>query len=310
MTSEPPPWYVKGEIHSSIINAYHSSGADTTKIVETLAEYEIDAPTDRIQTLVNSVKSERISQIKENSTAQTPNTTVRSNPARYIDTADISYLAPRDAAFTIGAALTRYEGSFRVPDNREQLAIDLIWDRQHRTVAFGIFTRETSDPVTEDELKRLAEGETSPASGRSPSVIGAIATSEFNTDARSLADENGIELFGASALTRWLQDAQLTPDVFGKILEDDLTPEEIMEIGSTLEPLPTAVADSDPLDPSPPTQNQLAENEDTAAKETSMPVDDSVAVTGQKGTLYADASDDGDYDGIDRFVDGLQGEHE
>lgn len=301
-----PEWYHSGDVPATIRDAVHTSSVSTQTIVDVLMREELDAPRDRVHRLVKSAR-DRVTAADDGPTHDLDDP--RPNPSRFVDSDDVSYLGTSDFATVLGVALSRYEGAFRTPETVDGVAVDMYWNRQYTTVGFRTIPRSLDAPVEREDIEPLVNGETTPTTGRSPSTLGVVTSAGFTSFARDYADEHDIRLFDPGHLTRWFKDARLTHDVLGTLLEGgDLSEDELTELVDTLPPVPDAVRGADPL-------RELSDGfwsgtDDGRTIETDVdrpiPVADPQPSPGEKGTLYADPTDDGDYDALGRFMTELQ----
>jgi hypothetical protein len=308
--ADQPHWYEPGDVPATIRNATENANVTVKDVVDVLATFELEAPRDRLQTMVDSARARVSTDTRE---AAVDLEESRPLEPRFIDVSDLRYLNATDFATVLGVTLSRYEGTFRVPEEVDELAVDLFWNRQHTTIGFALVTRPPSAPVEDPDVLSVRTGETSPPFGRAVSALGIVSLAGFTEAARKVAAENDIRLFGPEYLTRWLSDAQLTPDVFGTLIShDDLGDAEIDEICSQLPDVPKAVRETDPLGDCPETG--WSGGGDIAPVPTDvkrpMPIPETLPDPGQKGTLYANPADDGDFGAFDRFMNELAEEDE
>ncbi len=326
--SGTPKWYTSGDIEASLQAAFQTSGLSVDEIAGVLATHELDASRDRIEKMIKTTRE----QFSANAAATQPSTATLDEPRptepRAIAPTDIEYLGPRDAAYVIGAMLSRYEGTFSTPEAVDELSVDLFWNRTHTTVAFGIELRPDSEPVDTPAVQSIVTGETTPVSGRSPSTIGIISNGTFTNEAQAIATEHDIRCFEAEYLERWCEETRLTDGVIGKLLDEgDQSIEEIGELLDELPSLPAPVRERDPLTRIQETDwtTSTIEYEKTAGQDgsgdseksgvddddsidtpsTTGPTDDESPDTGQHGVLYADPDEDGDFGAFDRFETAL-----
>lgn len=305
---DAPEWYHPGDMVTTIQAADEYELTTSEPIVDVLADRELDAPRDRIEEMVTSAR-EHLSTRQDGK--QPDSEDPRPMEPRYVDAADASYLGERSFATLLGIVLSRYEGSFSSPEPVDDLAVDLFWNRQHTTVAFRTVGRESSPSVQSGDVRDVIDGDTAPASGRSPSCLGIVSRGGFTPGARKLAEEHDVRLIGRDHLARWFADAKLTPEVLGTIAErEDVGREELLDLVSTLPDMPTPVREKDPLDlPAVETlsittaESSQAEPDPAPAQESDVPHS---ATAGEKGTLYADPDEDGDSGTFDRIVDELE----
>lgn len=307
--SDRPRWYHPGDVPATVRDADRAARVSTQNVVDVLASEELDAPRDRIHAMVETAR-ERISETDPTPThdLETP----RPLQSRFVDASDVAYLGPRDFATVLGLVLSRYEGTFRTPEDVDDVAVDLLWNRQHVTVGFRTVSRPPEAPVDRDDVVAVVDGDTTPATGRSPSTLGIVSNAGFTEIARDYAEKRDVRLFGTNYLTRWFRDARLTYDVFGALLEGEHSADEIDELVDTLPPLPDTVREEDPLGEQPEVAWSGDDNGQPLQTnvERPIPVVDPHPNAGEKGALYANPDDDGDYGVFDRLLHELHEDNE
>ncbi|WP_135666515.1 restriction endonuclease [Halorhabdus rudnickae] len=324
-----PQWYQPGSITESIRRAIEDKAITTEQIVDVFATHELDAPRDRITTLVENARDQLPDNIE---TASSPTDTGprRTSPSRIVSTADIAYLNAHDFARILGATLSRYEGSFQTPETVDDVVVDLFWNRQHTTVAIKTAPTDPGSTRGSDIVHTVAEGNTTPATGRGASSTVIVSNSSFTDDAHEVAEAQEITLIEQPTLDQWFTDVQLSHEVLGTIVEQhDLTQEEYDDILNDLPPLPSTLQEIDPLDRQPPniepaastlnrefthetpseTTGSNTSRDDQQSESDSAPEDSTESVLdtapeehGKHGVLYADPDEDGDVDAFDRFA--------
>jgi hypothetical protein len=306
---ELPSWYEPGNVSESMENVADNSDVYLEEVVDILQYHEFDAPRDRIRDLVETAR-DRISTLEsdsaiESEAAEEP----RSLDPRFVDVTDVGYLDARDFALVLGVVLSRYEGNFMIPEAKEDVAVDLLWNRQHTTVAFRTISRPPEMPVEEADVHSVVRGDTDPDTGRSPSQLGIVSNAGFTDDARELATANDIGLFGEDRLERWLADTMLTHETLGALLEsEDRDASEFEDVLADLQTIPGIVRERDPLDDVTPPGWSINGGGNTTVSGVNqrMPVGEDTPSPGTHGELYADPSEDGDFGAFDRFVNELQ----
>lgn len=302
---ESPSWYRPGDLEGSIRAAMNTDDVTIDDVVDVLQDCEFQASRDRIRRAVESA-CDRI----EAMDAQTDPSLEqpRSLAARFVSVDDIEYLGSRDFARILGIALSSYDGNYRIPNQEEDLAVNLIWNRQHESIALRAVSRPSDSPASVDAIRKVKKGETSPTTGRSPSVLAVASNTGFTPNARGLAEENDIEIFGQEWLMHRFGEVRLTWDVVGPIIERGGEGEDpLADLEMEREALPAPLSDVEPLidvpeetgieivDADP--QSDPVQSEVSSVSETEEP--------GQHGVLYADPDEDGDYDALDRFAESI-----
>mgnify|MGYP000412781463 CR=1 FL=1 len=306
---ELPNWYEPGDVPKSMENVARDSDVYLEEVVDLFQSHEFDAPRDRIRDLVEAAR-ERISASEADSgteveAADEP----RSLHPRFVDVTDVGYLDARNFALVLGVILSRYEGSFTIPEIEEDVEVDLLWNRQHTTVAFRTISRPPEMPVEEADVQSVVRGDTDPDTGRSPSRLGIVSNAGFTNDARELATANDIGLFGDDHLERWLADTMLAHETLGALLEsEDGDSSEFEDVVADLQAIPERVRERDPLDDVTSTGwSATGDGEPiVSGVKQRMPVAEDPPSPGTHGELYADPSEDGDFGAFDRFVNELQ----
>ncbi|WP_135304861.1 hypothetical protein [Haloarcula amylovorans] len=232
--------------------------------------------------------------------------------SRFVDTTDAAYLGRHDLALVLGVVLSQYDGSFQTLIDEDHVAVDLFWNRQHTTIALRTIGRPPRTPVTEKEVQEVVNGEISRPGGRAPSTVGIVSTAGFTERGRDLAEENDIELYGSAHLDRWFEDAHLTEDILGRLLEKtEEGTEDIASVVADLPELPEQIRTKDPLGTVGTTEwTSEGEVPDPPESPVFAPTPNSESGTREKGILYADPDDDGDYQCFEQFIDKLSGEDE
>lgn len=322
--SRTPPWHTPGDIEESLRAAFRISDLSVKEIAEVLETHEFEVPRNRVETMVETTREQFSTEAAATLSSTATLEELRPTEVRVIDPTDLEYLGARDAAYVIGAMLSRYEGTFRIPEAVDELSVDLFWNRSHTTVAFGIELRPDGAPVDASAVRSIATGETTPVSGRSPSTIGIISNGTFTDEAQILATEHNIRCFGMNSLNRWCKETRLTDGVIGKLLDEgDKSIEEINELLDESLSLPDPFRERDPLQlvqeadwtTSTLDYEEIAEQDGSedggasAARDGDMigtpsttgQAGDEYPNTGQHGVLYADPDEDGDFEAFDRF---------
>lgn len=305
---ETVQWYHRGDIARTVGEATHDVNASVEEIVDVLARRELDAPRDRIRSMVEVAREnvQEPNEIDPGSSAEP-----RFDGPRYLDVEDAMYLDDRDLATVVGAALSRYEGGFDVPENIDDVVVDLFWNRQHTTVGINTIAASTGEPVDEEDVRTVLDGDAEPQTGRSPSSLCIVTTASFTESAVALAEANDIGLFGESYLDQWVRHARLSKRVAGSLLEESqLTSKEVDELLTELPAIPESVQGTDPLDDIDDESTSMTVDPDgvVADVDKRMPVAEEPSPGGMKGELYADPGEDGDFGAFDRYMDELDEE--
>lgn len=305
-------WYHEGDISRTLRAANADESLYVENVVDVLAAREFDAPKERVRNLVETTMGS-LPDTGVGKTQQPALESPRPKQPSVVTLADLEYLGRRDMALLLGAVLSRFQGSFQTPADVDDVVADFFWNRQHTTAALRVVPYSEGAETDRLGVESFATGNTSPASGRSPSTHGIISLTGFTEAAQAAGDEFDISLFGRGHVRRWLSQSRLTDQILGVLLEEGPhSAEEIDEQLATLPALPGIVQKQDPFEVTPAERDpvdDLPESADELSSE-SMPVADEPAESGQTGTLYADPSEDGDFDSFDRVVSDLKSESE
>jgi hypothetical protein len=315
-------WYEPGNVEQSLRAAFQRDEVTANEIVDVLGEHELDASRDRILEMVETTR-QQFTNTSNDSLLPTPSLDgTRENQARFITLDDLEYLGSRDVAYLVGIMLSRFEGSFQVPELVDKKAADLLWTRSDTTVGFWLEWRPNRTPVDKADIQSVVNDATQSASDEKFSEIAIISNAGFSDQARKLASEHDIACCGPKCLRRWCQDTQITNTVAGEILDgENKSNEDIKEILNQLPPLPASLPTQDPLKPVTKTEwttstlgEKIISGDGTSEKdqtESAPPSQSGVSEPepasepGQKGVLYADPEDDGDFDAFNRFANDL-----
>lgn len=262
----------------------------------------------------------------------------RATVSRYFDDDDASYVSDRELARVVAAGLQRVEGNARVKGG-DSLAVDVLWNRSHTTTALRTVSCTRGEEVSESVIRETLDGEVTPESGRAPSTIAVATNGGFTEGATQAAAGEDLHLVDVGQLQRWFSIFQLTPDLYGPILEQgELVEIDTDELLEDAPELPTHLRNVDLFDLSdgylPPEKEptfstqaenpQLSEGSSTPRKTKSGNPDQESAPTsrrktsegipapdvgpGEYGKLYADPDEDGDYDAIDTLLENMEDE--
>lgn len=319
-----PPWYDPGDIEQSLRGAFQEYDVSVEEVVDVLAEHELDAPRDRLLTMVKTTR-EQLTNSRESALTTPSLDDTRANQARFIDLPDLEYLGARDVASLIGTMLSRFDGSFRVPEVIDEQAANLLWTRSDTTIGIWIEWRPAGTPVDTPAVQSIVSIGTQSVSDGDCSEIAIVSNVGFTDEARRIASEHDMYCCGPECLRRWCREAQLTDAVAGEIVDGESTAsEECDEILDQLPPLPASIPAQDPLQPVAETEWTTSTLDKKIESTDTMSEDDKIDTTpssqsgmsephapsesGQRGVLYADPDEDGDFDAFDRFTESLADE--
>ncbi len=323
--SQAPPWYESGDIEQSLRTAFQRSNVTTRDILDVLGEHELDASRDRILAMVETARDQITdgSSVSDLSTPSIDDT--REQQTRYLSLADLEYLGSRDTAYLIGTMLARFDGSFRVPESVDTEASDLVWMRSGTSVGLWLEWRSDGSFVEKTDIRSVVRDSGQSVLDPDISETAIVSNGGFTDEAQELASEHEVKCCGPDYLNRWCREAQIPIAVAGELLSSDRTEsEEIATILEELPPLPASLPVQDPLEPIEKTkwtkstldrdiQQDTSETKSTETDTgpTSQPGTSGPQAPsdpGQQGVLYADPTEDGDFDAFDRFADALTDE--
>jgi len=310
-SSSGPTWFYPGDLPRSVAATMDTEDATVDHLIDVLQSHEFDAPRERIRKVILTTQDQLEDRVEEEEFD--PLDDPRSLPPRYVSVDDVAYLGRRSCARLLGIILSSYDGTYHAPSQEDDLALDLLWSRQHRTVGLRIETRREDTPVDEASVQDFVEGDTSPSTGRAPSALGVITNTTFTDDAQTLASNNDITLFDNAWLTERLQEIQLSWEIAGPVIEATADEEDnVEELVEDQDLLPSTYSEVDPFsDETRPHEIAIGETEKQTNPQPgsqAIPEDESTTDPGQRGVLYANPDDDGDYDAFDRFAESLGGD--
>lgn len=310
-------WYVEDNLGQSIQNA-KVAGISEERIFCHL-QTRTDFPENRIQAVINAVDMESA---EENGAAnllsQAPSTDAspRPVPPRRFGVSDVMYLSDREFARTLGLTLEQFDGNTVRPLATGTIEVDLFWNRQHKTVGIRAVVSE-SGMVGADHVTPLLEGNTVSEQTRNPSRLAAVTNGRFSDEAKQTAQDNNIWLFDSGHLRRWFRRARIPLDAAGTALEQGEDHDGPLDELVTLPTPPEPRCGANPLELERVAEEKLAiiesetrseTRQDTTTAQTdrtSIPADDEQPSPGEKGVLYADPDEDGDYQAFDDYIEEL-----
>lgn len=326
-TPDTPGWYVEDDVAASVKKARKSDTPISSIIWGLEAAFSDDTPKERIKRIVESIPNEDTKTANTDLPLSQPPTTdaqPREQPARIISIQDLSYLSPQEAARVIGLTLEQFDGNTVRPPLNESAACNLYWRRQNSTVGIRIIP-SVGNTVTEDDILPLNEGKTSIDSVQSPSQLAAVTNGKFSEKAKKTAEQTDVQWYDGGHVEAWFRRAKIPPGALGAVLEsgeDHQGPlDELVDV--------SGIADAISLDPFQRSRvideadlstdsdlgslKQGSSNNESSSDGESQQTGGgeqiaqpgSPSTSGETGTLYADPSEDGDYDALDRFVDGI-----
>jgi hypothetical protein len=305
---ETPSWYSPGKIQSTVQQA-RSAGVDAGTVTSVLDERELeDVPDSRIESIVDRIPEETDDKTSEPLLSQPPSTdaTPRTVDGRRLDVGDVEFLSNREAARVLGLVLEAFDGNTIRTGPQHEVESDLIWNRQHSSVALRVVPLPDSS-VGSRHVDALLDGQTVPPERRSPSELAIVTNRGFTEDALEFAAENDVRCLDGGHLEAWLQRVLLPMDAVGTILEEGENHggplSELVDVPAVPEPrLSIEPLGIDPI-------FDVETTEETPSPERPARRDDPLAAVvtdaGQTGTLYANPDEDGDYDAFDDYLEDL-----
>jgi hypothetical protein len=320
--SAEPDWYVPGDVATSVRRA-RSANVTQDSLVERIGDHEFeDLPQERVEAIVTGIPQgetdteggETIPQSQPQATDAEP----RQRVPRRFSVSDLGLLSPREAARVFGIALEAFEGNTVRPAATHSGPCDIYWNRQHATVGLRIVPTATVGP---EHVKVLVNGDIDPDATRTPTDLAIVTSGTYEERTTELADEHDIECLGRGHVEALLRRVRITPEAVGQALEDGEDHDgpllDLVDVAPVPEPRQT-----DPL-----TVDSVIDTAAYPEGSTDVPdiggdppddglgggtgpgtgsgSSDSMGNTadGETGTLYADPTEDGDYEAFDRFVD-------
>lgn len=321
-------WYDPESVRATVANG-RANGIDTEHIVEQLSLREFkDVPLTRVERIVDRTLVSEETSVRASDLSQPEQTDAkpRKPPTNKLSVRDLEYLSNREAARLVGVALELFDGNTVRLSGATQGESDLVWHRQHMSVALRIVSIP-SGAVGPTHIEALLNGMTVPDDVRSPSELAIVTNRTFTQEALDSATEHDIHCFDAGHVEEWFRRARIPMTAVGILLEDgeshdgpltdlvDIPP--IPDPRKTVDPLEIDRAfDIDELTTEPPPAIDTPSPEDSGdgdpglARSTGRDglLGSAPSTPGQTGTLYADPNDDGDFGAFDRFVDDIRDE--
>lgn len=258
-----------------------------------------------------------------------------SQPSRYIDRSDATQMTDAELAHLFGLAFTRWGGNYEVITDAEPAGVDLVWNRQHETAVFRTISGSENDsgasPSPVVELEAVESDQLTVSRGIARRGVIALGTSIDSLE--HAAQDTPVEIYGPTAVDSWLESVKLPRAVLAPIMQvgreqSSVTSDIQVELTNTSKSLePTDPLDAecyqrthewddtvseDLIDEStegPKTSTEDGTGPETPGQDNARELDETPE-PGQKGTLYADPSMDGDYGSIDEYIDAADADPE
>jgi hypothetical protein len=320
-------WYEPESIAQSIRNGLDRN-LKPDKVAEYLAEHGFEEiPEARLQRVIDAMPPETKANKKNDCELSQPKqteVTPRAQHHRELMAGDFEYFSPREAARVIGLILELFDGNTIRPRATTTVETDLVWHRQHETVALRIVPLADGS-LEANHIQALVEGTVVPPETRSPSRLAVVTNRGFTDDATEAAAEHDILWFNGGQLEELVRRARIPMDAVGTVLEDGEAHDGPMTDLVEVVPIPEPRNTENPLHLRPAFDvSSLEATEEQSNTKTSAtpehsgqnvshgqtarhddPLTDSPSDPGETGTLYADPTEDGDYDAFDNYLEGL-----
>ncbi|MFC7216034.1 hypothetical protein ACFQO4_18350 [Saliphagus sp. GCM10025334] len=294
------------------------------KLVSILAQKELEGvPEARIKSIIDATPNEQRTGNGDLPLSQAPSTDAvpRDPEARVLSADDLEYLSRREFARVIGLALEQFEGNTVRPAVNQDVAVDLYWHRQQQTVGLRM-APTTGDLIGLTQINAVVDGTVRVEDTRSPSELAVVTNGTFSDRATELASEENIFLFDGGHVETWFRHVALSPPVVGTILEEgenhDGPLDDLVDIPS----IPAPRQQIDPFEVSRARAFNVtvlefdeddipADNTDSSSRDVNQkvakdhPLGGGRAPDGERGVLYADPDEDGDYEAFDDYLEGF-----
>ncbi|WP_338742298.1 hypothetical protein [Haloplanus salilacus] len=320
-------WYDPDSVRATVENGV-ADDVPKRRIAEYLAQHEFeDIPTSRVEHIV-----ERMPVSEDTSAAgidlsqpEATDAEPRDSVPYQLAVNDLEYLSNREAARLIGGVLEQFDGNTVRPPGTTHVETDLVWHRQHATVALRIVPL-LSGTVDASHVDAILNGTVVPDDIRRPSELAIVTNRAFTDEAVSRAEEHDIHCFDAGHVGEWFRRARIPMATAGTLLEDGESHDGPLTDLVNLPSIPSPRKSVDPLDvgrafdidslttpaeaaTTSATDERTEPNtgQQTTGLDRSTARDDPLgggrSPSGETGTLYADPNEDGDFEAFDRFVD-------
>lgn len=138
---------------------------------------------------------------------------------RYMDLQDLKLLSGYEFEHVLAEILRRVEGDATVTEAPGTRGVDVVWERDDRTVGIRARAHDLDDPVGNGAVQEVHAGATTTEPDYSIDIPAVVTTSRYTDGAREAAEASSVRLYGSSHLERWLSDAELDAEAVGEILE-------------------------------------------------------------------------------------------
>ena len=197
-TQESVSWYDPESVRATVTNGV-ANNIEPSRIAEYLAEREFNGiPLSRVERIVDStsVSEDTLGESIDLSQPEATDAKPREDVTKQLAVYDLEYVSNREAARLIGVALEQFDGNTVRPPETSQAETDLVWNRQHMTVALRIVSTP-SGAVDTTHIDALRNGQVGLDDGRSPSELAVVTNQVFTDEALAAAYEHDIHCFDA-----------------------------------------------------------------------------------------------------------------
>lgn len=138
---------------------------------------------------------------------------------RYMDLEDLELLSGYEFDHVLAAVLRRVEGEATVTRPTRDRGVDVVWERDDRTVGIRTRPADVDAPVGEGAVEAAHVAATATESDYAIDVPAVVTTSRYTEGAQAAAEAPNVRLYGRSHLERWLSEAGLDAEAMGETLE-------------------------------------------------------------------------------------------
>lgn len=175
--------------------------------------WDRDIPTNRIKRILRRER-DRIDEYDRVSLS------VSERAPRYMDLHDLELVSGHEFEYLLAEILSRVEGEAIVTKASGDQGVDVIWERNERTIGIQAKAYNMNNPVGNSAVQEIHTGATVMKSDYSIDVPAVVTTSRYTDSAREAAEESNVRLYGRSHLEQWLSEAELDAEAVGETLEN------------------------------------------------------------------------------------------
>jgi len=324
-TDQSFSWYDPQSIRQTVQNGKENN-IDRERIATYLAEKAFDdVPPSRVKKIIDEMPTASDSARTGPDLSQSPSTDTepREQLTKQLAVSDLEYLSNREAARLVALALEQFDGNTVRPPGATQVESDVVWHRQHMTVALRVVPIRSGE-VGSTHIDALLEGTVVPPDTRSPSELAIVTNRAYTDEATEYAANHDVHLFDAGHVEEWFRRARIPMDAVGTVLEDGENHDGPLTDLVEIPPIPSPRNQTDPFEinrafdvdtletgeeqgtgraerAGPTTQPETKRGETRRDD----PLVETESTTGETGTLYANPDEDGDYDAFDDYLDDI-----